>query len=215
MHTRMHARAPIRDPLLMNFMYKKCNQGVDFGCIQDCSQCCIEREYYPSKKFGKIGALVLPEEKERIESLAVGKKIRVSILPRIGISENGESAPTKVIAYQLMGVEENGNTCPFLDTESQERSPHGGHMCKIYGERPLACAAYPLIESEPATLDQKCKFCKEHGPADGNLDSEVEALLKIKSKMDFSAPRVWRYATGVGEESDRNEIQKGWILETQ
>ena len=27
---------------------------MEFRCIEDCSQCCIEREYYPSKKFGKI-----------------------------------------------------------------------------------------------------------------------------------------------------------------
>ncbi|MFB5608121.1 MAG: YkgJ family cysteine cluster protein, partial [Candidatus Nitrosomaritimum yanchengensis] len=37
---------------------------MEFSCIQDCSQCCIEREYYPGKKFGKIGVLILPEEKE-------------------------------------------------------------------------------------------------------------------------------------------------------
>ena len=40
---------------------------MEFHCIQDCSQCCIEREYYPGKKFGKIGVLILPEEKEKIE----------------------------------------------------------------------------------------------------------------------------------------------------
>ena len=31
-----------------------------------------------------------------------------------------------------MGIEENGNTCPFLDTKSGEKSPHGGFPCKIY-----------------------------------------------------------------------------------
>jgi hypothetical protein len=40
---------------------------MEFRCIQDCSQCCIEREYYPEKKFGKIGVLILPEEKEKME----------------------------------------------------------------------------------------------------------------------------------------------------
>ena len=40
---------------------------MEFNCVQDCSQCCIEREYYPEKKFGKIGVLILPEEKERIQ----------------------------------------------------------------------------------------------------------------------------------------------------
>ena len=44
---------------------------MEFRCIEECSQCYIEREYYPSKKFGKIGVLILPEEKERIEKLEV------------------------------------------------------------------------------------------------------------------------------------------------
>ena len=68
---------------------------MEFGCIEDCSQCCIEREYYPSKKFGKIGVLILPEEKERIEKLARKNRLKIKILPRIGISENKNSGPTK------------------------------------------------------------------------------------------------------------------------
>ena len=40
---------------------------MEFRCIEECSQCCIEREYYPSKKFGKIGVLILPEEKTKID----------------------------------------------------------------------------------------------------------------------------------------------------
>jgi hypothetical protein len=43
---------------------------MDFHCIEDCAECCIQREYYPSKKFGKVGVLILPEEKEIIESHA-------------------------------------------------------------------------------------------------------------------------------------------------
>ncbi|CAD6514534.1 conserved hypothetical protein, UPF0153 [metagenome] len=186
---------------------------MEFNCIQDCSQCCIEREYYPSKKFGKIGVLILPEEKERIENLAKTNELKIIILPRIGISEQRESGPTKILAYQLMGIEKNGNTCPFLDTETSARSPHGGLQCKIYDKRPLACMTYPLIESEPIKLDQKCKFCKEHGTADQNLNSEIESLLKIKMKMTTNAPYIWRYATGVGEESDKDQIHTGWILE--
>jgi len=186
---------------------------VEFRCIQDCSQCCIEREYYPTKKFGKIGVLILPEEKERIEQLAKINRLEIVILPRIGISEKKDSGPTKILAYQLMGIEQNGNTCPFLDTETLVRSPHGGFPCKIYNNRPLACMTYPLIESEPITLDQKCKFCKEHDSADQNLNSEIESLLKIKTKMTTDAPFIWRFATGVGEESDKNQIKIGWILE--
>ena len=186
---------------------------MEFGCIEDCSQCCIEREYYPSKEFGKIGVLILPEEKERIEELAKKNKIEVKILPRIGISKNKNSVPTKILAYQMMGSEENGNTCPFLDTDSEKKSPHGGFPCKIYKERPLACMAYPLIESDPIMLDQKCKFCKEHGNADQNLNSEIESLLKIKEKMIPDASFVWRFATKVGNIEDQEVMESGWILE--
>ena len=139
--------------------------------------------------------------------------MKITILPRIGVSEKKDSSQTKILAYQLMGIEQNGNTCPFLDTETSARSPHGGFPCKIYNNRPLACMTYPLIESEPITLDQKCKFCKEHDSADQNLNSEIESLLKIKTKMTTNAPFIWRFATGVGEESDKNQIETGWILE--
>ena len=186
---------------------------MEFRCIQDCSQCCIEREYYPVKKFGKIGVLILPEEKERIEDLAKKNNLEILILPRIGISMRKDSSQIEILAFQMMGKEKNGDWCPFLDTESGEKSPHGGYPCRIYDTRPLACKTYPLIESDPITLDQKCKFCKEHKTADGNLDSEIESLLKIKNKMNTDAPYVWRYATGIGEDEDKPQIKTGWILE--
>jgi len=113
----------------------------------------------------------------------------------------------------MMGVESNGNTCPFLDTGAIKKSPHGGYPCRIYENRPLACQTYPLIESEPITLDVKCKFCKEHKTADENLNSEIESLLTIKTKMTTNAPFIWRYATGIGEEEDKAQIKEGWILE--
>jgi len=186
---------------------------VEFQCIDECAQCCIEREYYPSKKFGKIGVLILPEEKERIENIGKNKKIKISILPRIGISDKGEESPSKILAYQMMGSENNGNTCPFLDTKGENKSPHGGYACMIYNERPLACMTYPLIETDPITLDEKCKFCKEHKTADENLDSEIEGLLKIKEKMDTNATTIWRFATGIGEKEDQEFFEKGWIQE--
>jgi len=186
---------------------------MDFSCIQDCSQCCIEREYYPSKKFGKIGVLILPEEKERIEELAKKNGLKVSIFPRIGISYDKSKAPEKILAYQMMGKEDNGNTCPFLDTESGKKSPHGGFPCKIYEDRPLACRAYPVIESNPIKLDSKCKFCQEHGSTDKNLNSELESIVKIKTNMVTNAPYLWRFATGIGEESDKNQIEHGWMPE--
>ena len=186
---------------------------MEFRCIEECSQCCVEREYYPSKKFGKIGVLILPEEKQRIEKLSKSNGLKIKIVPRIGISEDKNSFPIKILAYQLMGIEKNGNTCPFLDTTSGDKSPHGGFPCKIYKNRPLACMTYPLIESEPITFDQKCKFCKEHGTADQNLNTEIESLLKIKEKMNTNALFIWRFATGIGEKEDQEEIQTGWILE--
>ena len=186
---------------------------MEFRCIQDCSQCCIEREYYPGKKFGKIGVLILPEEKEKIKQLAKSNELDILILPRIGTSKEKDSTLIEILAYQMMGIEKNGNTCPFLDTETGKRSPHGGFPCKIYENRPLACKTYPLIESDPITLDQKCKFCKEHKTADENLNSEIESLLKIKTKMNTDAPFVWRYATGIGNNEDKSQIRTGWFLE--
>lgn len=185
---------------------------MEFSCVKDCSQCCVEREYYPSKKFGKIGVLILPDEKQRIESLAKEHGINVQILPRIGLS-NQSSGPEKIIAYQMMGKEQNGNTCPFLDTESESRSPHGGFVCRIYEQRPLACRAYPLIEIEPMTLDSKCKFCQNHNTADSNLNSEIESLIQIKNKMNADMPIIWRYATGIGNQEDTPQIHNGWIKE--
>ena len=187
---------------------------MEFNCVQDCSECCIQREYYPTKQFGKIGVLILPHEKERIEKLAEQLGIKIIILPRIGTSKNGDSAPTRIIAYQLMGTELNGNTCPFLDTKSEKRAAHGGMLCKIYDQRPLACSAYPLIDVEPITLDQKCKFCQECGQANEKLNVESESLLEIKSGMQVTdTEQIWRFATGVGEESDKSEIKTGWIKE--
>jgi len=186
---------------------------VEFRCVDECSKCCIEREYYPSKRFGKIGVLILPEEKERIEKLAKSNGLEIKIFPRIGISEDKNSIPTKILAYQLMGIEENGNTCPFLDTDSGSKSPHGGFPCKIYKDRPLACRAYPLIEIDPSTFDEKCKFCKEYGTADQNINSETESLLKIKEKMNTDASFIWRFATGVGEQEDQQVLESGWILD--
>ena len=185
---------------------------MDFHCIEDCAECCIQREYYPSKKFGKVGVLILPEEKEIIESHAKKFGLEITILPRIGISYEKSNKPTKILAYQMMGRERNGNTCPFLDTETNERSPHGGFPCKIYQNRPLACKAYPVIETSPITLDSKCKFCQHHGSSSKNLNSELESLVKIKTTVITDAPFVWRFATGVGEDSDSDVIDSGWIL---
>ncbi len=128
---------------------------MEFRCIQDCSQCYIEREYYPGKKFGKIGVLILPEEKEKIENLAKTKGLDILILPRIGISKERDSESIEFLAFQMMGIEKNENTCPFLETETGKRSPHGGFPWKIYQDRPLACKTYLLIESDPIVLDQK------------------------------------------------------------
>jgi len=77
----------------------------------------------------------------------------------------------------------------------------------------LACSAYPLIEINPINLDQKCKFCKDCGTADKNLNFEAESLLKIQESMQTDARYIWRYATGVGEQEDQEILRIGWILE--
>jgi hypothetical protein len=186
---------------------------IDFKCVQDCSKCCIEREYYPTKKFGKIGVLILPEEKNAIELLAQKLGINVKIMPRIGISYEKSDGPTQILAYQLMGKDLDGNTCPFLDTESNERSPHGGYKCGIYENRPLACRAYPVIETFPIVLDSKCKFCENCGNTAGNVSQELESIVKIKSRTHTTAPFIWRFATGIGDKSNKNDVSIGWFLE--
>ncbi len=180
--------------------------------MEGCSQCCIEREYYPTIPFGKIGVLVMPEETEKIVSLADKNDIKVTILPRIGVSETESKEPQTILAYQMMGKDLDGNTCPFLDTKSSKRSPHGGYPCKIYENRPLACRAYPVIQSSPIGLDPKCKFCESCGTPSGNVNSELESLILIQKKMDTKAPYIWRYATGIGELQDKDIINTGWFL---
>ena len=111
-----------------------------------------------------------------------------------------------------MGIEPDGNTCPFLDIEGGGKSPNGGYRCKIYEERPLACRAYPLIESSPVTLDPKCKFCETCSSPSGNIQSETESLAKIKDRMYTEERYLWRYATGIGESYYVAQIKTGWSL---
>ena len=181
--------------------------------MSECSECCVRREYYPDVRFGKIGVLILPEERDKIEGMASDLGIDVRILPRIGVSGRGKKKPDKVLAYQMMGRDANGDTCPFLDTNGQKKSPHGGFPCRIYDRRPLACSAYPLSGYSPLQLDKKCRFCQEcSGTADGNLESEVRALLEIERKMSSDYPVVWRFATQTGERCDQGKLAKmGWI----
>jgi Fe-S-cluster containining protein len=199
-------------------MYRGKQMKKKFSCIQECSDCCIYREYYPSIEYGKIGVLVLPEEKARIERLAKSMNIRIRIIPRLAV---GKNSPDKVIAYQMMGKNEDGNLCPFLDVESNERSPHGGFRCKIYSDRPLACRAYPLVHIAKGTakFDPHCQFCKKFSTTEGSnqgLQQEIEALAKIQARVtaddgnnnDLS---VWRYATATG--AFDGLLPEGWIVE--
>lgn len=182
--------------------------AMKFSCVQGCSDCCIYREYYPSEEFGKIGVLLLPEEKAGIERLAREKGVSVKILPRLAVGGRHE----KIIAYQMMG-KQDGDLCPFLDVEGAEKSPHGGFKCTIYGERPLACRAYPVIDAgSDATLDPHCQFCKKHSARAGldGLQGELESLAKIKAAVTAKGRQVWRYATATGERAGRPE---GWVLE--
>ncbi len=74
----------------------------EFHCVQDCSDCCIYRQYFPSVDYGKIGVLLLPVEKKEIENMAESIKLKITILPRLGIGFNKKlNGPHQVIAYQL------------------------------------------------------------------------------------------------------------------
>ena len=185
-----------------------------FSCVQGCSDCCIYREYYPSVGYGKIGALILPEEKAAIEHLAKDMGIRVRIIPRLAV---GKDSPEKIIAYQMMGKNEDGNLCPFLDIESNERSTHGGFRCKIYSHRPLACRAYPVIHAEDKTarFDSHCQFCKKFSTTKASsqgLQKEIEALAKIRASVTADNDvSIWRYATATGISNDL--LPEGWVLE--
>jgi len=185
-----------------------------FSCVQGCSDCCIYREHYPSVEYGKIGVLLLPEEKQLIEDLARKLKVKVKILPRLAV---GKNLPEKVIAYQMMGSNSDGDFCPFLDVESSERSPHGGHNCRIYSERPLACRAYPVIDvSSTATLDSHCQFCTKFSTARASTDGlqqEIEALSRIKARVTAGSDRVWRYATATGGPGDIM-LAEGWVADS-
>ena len=166
-----------------------------FSCVQGCSDCCIYREYYPSSKYGKIGVLLLPEEKSAIEELAHRMGVDVRIIPRIAV---GRESPEKIIAYQMMGKNSDGDLCPFLDVEGAVRSPHGGLNCRIYSKRPLACRAYPVTDAtgKAATLDSHCQFCIKFSTTKASTDSvhqEIEALAKIKASVVANDQRVWRY----------------------
>jgi Fe-S-cluster containining protein len=191
----------------------------EFHCVQDCSDCCIYRQYFPSVDYGKIGVLLLPEEKKEIENLAESSNLKITILPRIGIGFNKKlDGPNQTIAYQLMG-KINGDYCPFLDTNSEDRSPHGGFNCHIYETRPLACRAYPVI-NESATnveLDSKCKFsCQNSILTSKNLlENEVKALKRISDDFDrFADQRIWRYATHVGDKPFMKLLlPRGWYLQ--
>src|SRR5262245_5953943 len=187
---------------------------LKFSCVQGCSDCCIHREHYPSVEYGKIGVLLLPEEKEAIENLATKLKVRVRIIPRLAV---GKEFSKEVIAYQMMGKNRDGDLCPFLDIEGDKRAPHGGQKCRIYAERPLACRAYPVIVSgKVATLDDHCQFCKNfstNNAVNNGLQKEIEALAKIKSRVTAKSRHVWRYATATGEPGDIL-LPEGWILES-
>jgi Fe-S-cluster containining protein len=140
--------------------------------------------------------------------------VTIRIIPRLAL---GKDSPEKIIAYQMMGKNEDGNLCPFLDIESNERSPHGGFKCKIYSHRPLACRAYPVIDAKykTATLDSHCQFCKKFCSTEVSnqgLQQEFEALVKIKTAVTAdNKVSIWRYATATGGSSEL--LPEGWVLE--
>jgi Fe-S-cluster containining protein len=172
----------------------------------------------------------LPEEKDRIEKLAKERESTLRIVPRIAIGKKDH--PEKILAYQMMGRQKDGDMCPFLDLENH--SPHGGFACMIYKERPLACSAYPVLDvvrtnnnnDSLALLDNHCQFCKHQGCTSTSvkgLEQELESLSTIQAnvriqdeadgteeKKEEGRMHVWRYATATGKHATLDE---GWVLE--
>jgi uncharacterized protein len=117
----------------------------------------------------------------------------------------------------MMGKNEDGDLCPFLDVESNERSAHGGFKCKIYSDRPLACRAYPVIDTvdKSARCDPHCQFCKKFSTTKASsegLQQEIEALAKIRARVTADDDvSIWRYATATGRSNGL--LSEGWILE--
>jgi uncharacterized protein len=188
-----------------------------FKCIEGCSDCCVSRQYYPSPQYGKIGVLLLPDEVSKIETYASENKVSAKILPRIAV---GNKSPERIVAYQMMGKNDDGDLCPFLDTQSDKRSPHGGFPCRIYEKRPLACRAYPLLQAgETVQLDGHCRFCTNFSTSTASevtLRSETVALEMIKHKVMVSddSLRIWRYATATGSPDEKSEMfPEGWVID--
>jgi Fe-S-cluster containining protein len=159
--------------------------------------------------------LILPEEKASVERLAKNLGTRLRIIPRLAV---GKNSPERIIAYQMMGKNEDGDLCPFLEVESKERSPHGGFKCKIYSDRPLACRAYPVIDviDNTAKFDSHCQFCKKFSTSKASsegLQRETEALAKIRANVTANDDdiSIWRYATATGKSNGL--LPEGWILE--
>jgi Fe-S-cluster containining protein len=160
--------------------------------------------------------LILPGERRKIEKIAERANISIRIIPRLAI---GEKSPEKIIAFQLMGMNSDGDLCPFLNIDGKDLSPHGGFKCKIYPDRPLACKAYPVLSSnKKVRLDEHCRFCRNHSinsASPKGLQQELEALIQIKTKVvATNGERVWRYATATGKHDDKNNMfPEGWIRE--
>ncbi len=78
---------------------------MEFRCIEECSDCCVQREYYPTKKFGKIGVLILPEEKEKIEKIAIDNKIETIKNSEIFLTQM--ETPDEITIYALKKAKEH------------------------------------------------------------------------------------------------------------
>jgi uncharacterized protein len=148
-------------------------------------------------------------------------KTRFKILPRLGISSfEMKKRPEKIIAFQLMGRHSDGDYCPFLDLNSELRSPHGGYLCGIYKSRPLACQAYPVLKGSKRTLtlDSSCAYSCKYGTVCSPklMDSELLALQEIRDCVSSKNTNIWRYATHTGDRKFRGQfLPEGWYLEAQ
>jgi len=118
---------------------------------------------------------------------------------------------TKGDLWCIAGAHETDAAVQLRDTDEQPNNLTVCPTCLIQAVGLLGLK----VEMKPRDAFQlmRMTMVKEHGNADQNLDSEMEALLKIKEEMNTGMPIIWRFATGVGEDKDLAVLKSGWILE--
>lgn len=235
--------------------------AVRFNCKPGCNHCCTWMDY-PSKPntirlngetgkeektydyfLGKQGVELQAHEVWRIRRLAKklsnrvdddGRKIEYRILPHTGISGIGAKGPDTIKTHQLMGRTVDGDICPFLSTDKEnKRSPTEALACLIYEDRPLVCRGFPvkavyqtkggkrafdLSTACPFIVDRILKgdaWLLNHTTLNNICSVDLDSIVKIQTNkaVDQTTTTLWRYATGIynQKDSDKNKGYVGWV----